>query len=115
MCISSLPFWGYGAKAIYPYLAHECIAELIDNKMLDKDYYTAVKDYNNAVCHGIVKIAAKMGVSTIQSYQSAQIFECLGIRQDVVDRYFTNTVTQRGRHRAGRDCGGRDLAARPRV
>lgn len=87
---------GYGAKAIYPYLAHECIAELIDNKMLDKDYYTAVKDYNNAVCHGIVKIAAKMGISTIQSYQSAQIFECLGIRQDVVDRYFTNTVTRVG-------------------
>ena len=87
---------GYGAKAIYPYLAHECIAELIDNKMLDKDYHTAVQDYNHAVCHGIVKIAAKMGISTIQSYQSAQIFECLGIRKDVVDRYFTNTVTRVG-------------------
>ena len=56
----------------------------------------AVDDYNKAVLHGIVKIASKMGVSTIQSYESAQIFEIVGIRKDVVDQYFTNTVSRVG-------------------
>ncbi len=87
---------GYGARAVYPYLAHECIAELIDKSMLDKDVYAAVDDYNAAVLHGIVKIASKMGISTIQSYQSAQIFEAVGIRQDVIDKYFTNTISRVG-------------------
>ncbi|MFI3313568.1 MAG: glutamate synthase central domain-containing protein, partial [Eubacteriales bacterium] len=87
---------GFGARAVNPYLAHEAVAELIDRKLLDKDYNTAVNDYNHAVLHGIVKVAAKMGISALQSYQSAQIFEALGIRQDVVDRYFTNTVTRVG-------------------
>ncbi|MBQ9205780.1 MAG: glutamate synthase subunit alpha [Treponema sp.] len=85
---------GYGARAINPYLAHECIAELIDKKLLDKDYHTAIDDYNNALMNGIVKIAAKMGISTIQSYQSAQIFEAVGIKKSVVDKYFTNTVSR---------------------
>lgn len=62
---------GYGACAINPYLAHESIRYLIETKMLDKDYYAAVKDYDNAVLHGIVKIASKMGISTIQSYQGS--------------------------------------------
>ncbi len=87
---------GYGARAVYPYLAHECIAELIEKSMLDKDVYAAVDDYNLAVLHGIVKIASKMGISTIQSYQSAQIFEAVGIRPDVIDKYFTNTVSRVG-------------------
>ena len=87
---------GYGARAINPYLAHECIAELIDKKILDKDYHTAIHDYNKAILNGIVKIAAKMGISTLQSYQSAQIFEAIGIRQDVIDKYFTNTVSRVG-------------------
>ena len=87
---------GYGARAINPYLAHECIGELIDMGMLDKDYHVAVDDYNDAILHGIVKIASKMGISTIQSYQSAQIFEAIGIKQDVIDKYFTNTVSRVG-------------------
>ena len=87
---------GYGARAINPYLAHEAIAELIDQKILDKDYHTAIDDYNKAVINGIVKISAKMGISTIQSYQSAQIFEAVGIAQDVVEKYFTNTVSRVG-------------------
>ena len=90
MCLS------YGARAINPYLAHEAIAELIDQKLLDKDYHTAIDDYNKAIINGIVKIAAKMGISTIQSYQSAQIFEAVGIAQDVVEKYFTNTVSRVG-------------------
>ncbi|MCQ2248240.1 MAG: glutamate synthase large subunit [Treponema sp.] len=87
---------GYGARAINPYLAHEAIAELIDQKLLDKDYHTAIDDYNKGIIGGIVKIAAKMGISTIQSYQSAQIFEAVGISKDVIDIYFTNTVSRVG-------------------
>ena len=68
---------GYGARAINPYLAQECVASLIESGRLDKDYHTAIEDYNNAILHGIVKIASKMGISTLQSYQSAQIFEWL--------------------------------------
>ena len=87
---------GYGACAINPYLALESIKELIDNRMLDKDYYAAVDDYNNAVLHGIVKIASKMGISTIQSYQGSQIFEAIGIDSEVINKYFTNTVCRIG-------------------
>ena len=87
---------GYGACAINPYLAQDSIKELIDNHMLDKDYYAAVNDYNNAVLHGIVKIASKMGISTIQSYQGSQIFEAIGIDKDVISKYFSNTVCRVG-------------------
>ena len=87
---------GYGACAINPYLAQESIRELIDNHMLDKDYYAAVNDYNNAILHGIVKIASKMGISTIQSYQGSKIFEAIGIDYDVIDKYFTGTVCRVG-------------------
>lgn len=87
---------GYGACAVNPYLAQESIRELIDNRMLDKDYYAAVEDYNNAVLHGIVKIASKMGISTIQSYQGSQIFEAVGIDYEVIQKYFTNTVCRVG-------------------
>ena len=57
--------------------------------MLDKDYYAAVSDYDNAVLHGIVKIASKMGISTIQSYQGSKIFEAIGISKEVIENYFT--------------------------
>ncbi len=87
---------GYGAQAINPYLAQECVEELITVGLLDKDPSAAVDDYNSAILHGIVKIASKMGISTIQSYQSAQIFECVGINKDVVDKYFTNTISRVG-------------------
>ncbi|MDE7222731.1 MAG: glutamate synthase large subunit, partial [Acetatifactor sp.] len=87
---------GYGACAINPYLAQESIRELIDKNMLDKDYYAAVDDYNNAVLHGIVKIASKMGISTIQSYQGAKIFEAIGIDADVIQKYFAGTVSRVG-------------------
>lgn len=87
---------GYGACAINPYLAQESIRELIDENLLDKDYYAAVSDYNSAVLHGIVKIASKMGISTIQSYQGSQIFEAIGIDKEVIDTYFTNTVSRIG-------------------
>ncbi len=87
---------GYGACAINPYLALDTIKELIDNHMLDKDYYAAVNDYNHAILHGIVKIASKMGISTIRSYQGSKIFEAIGIDYDVIEKYFTNTVCRVG-------------------
>ena len=87
---------GYGARAVNPYLAHETIGSLIDQGLLDKDFHTAVKDYNQAILGGIVKIASKMGISTIQSYQSAQIFEAVGIDKSVVDEYFTGTLSRVG-------------------
>ncbi len=87
---------GYGATAINPYLAQETIHELIHDDMLDKDYYAAVADYNDSVLHGIVKIASKMGISTIQSYLGSQIFEAIGISSEVIDEYFTGTVSRVG-------------------
>lgn len=85
---------GYGATAIYPYLAHECIEEMIQLNMLDKEVNIAIDDYNEAILKGIVKIAAKMGISTLQSYQGAQIFEAIGITKEVIDTYFTNTISE---------------------
>ena len=87
---------GFGARAINPYLAHECIAELIDIGILDKDYHTAIEDYNTALLNGVVKIAAKMGISTIQSYQSARIFEAIGLNKDVIDKYFSGVTSRVG-------------------
>ena len=87
---------GYGARAINPYLAQETIVSLIEDGQLDKDFHAAVDDYNAAILHGIVKIASKMGISTLQSYQSAQIFEAVGISKEVIDKYFTNTVSRVG-------------------
>ncbi len=85
---------GYGACAVNPYLAHASIGQLIEEGILDKDYYAAVDDYDAAVISGIVKIASKMGISTIQSYQGSRIFEALGISKSVVDKYFAGTVSR---------------------
>ena len=86
----------YGASAVNPYLALETIHELIHDDLLDKDYYAAIEDYNDAVLHGIVKIASKMGISTLQSYQGSKNFEALGLSGELVDEYFTGTVTRIG-------------------
>lgn len=87
---------GYGACAVNPYLAQDTIKELINIGILDKDYYAAVEDYNKAVISGIIKIASKMGISTIQSYEGSKIFEAIGIAPEVIDRYFTGTVSRIG-------------------
>ena len=87
---------GFGASAINPYLAQDTVKQLVDEHMLDKDYYAAIDDYNHAIITGIVKIAAKMGISTIQSYQGSKIFEAIGIDKSVIDKYFTNTVSRIG-------------------
>ena len=87
---------GFGASAVNPYLAHATIVELVEDGLLEKDYYAAVDDYDKAVRAGIVKIASKMGISTIQSYQGSKIFEAIGIAPSVIERYFTGTVSRIG-------------------
>ncbi|MDO4475270.1 MAG: glutamate synthase large subunit [Lachnospiraceae bacterium] len=87
---------GYGASAVNPYLAHAVIQEQVDKELLDKDYYEAVHDYDLAVLKGIVKIASKMGISTIQSYQGSKMFEAIGISREVIDQFFVGTVSRVG-------------------
>ena len=84
---------GYGASAVNPYLAHETIKQMVEEGMINKDPYAAIDDYNEAILSGIVKIASKMGISTIQSYHGSQIFEAVGISSDVINKYFTGTVS----------------------
>ena len=87
---------GYGACAINPYLAHESVLQLIENGLLKKDAGQAIADYNRAVVAGVVKIASKMGISTLQSYQGSKMFEAVGIASDVVEKYFTGTLSRIG-------------------
>ena len=87
---------GYGVDAINPYLAYESLNELIKGGLLEMDYDEAVSRYKKCLTKGVVKIMSKMGISTIQSYRGAQIFEALGIAQSVVDKYFTGTTTRIG-------------------
>ena len=87
---------GYGASAVNPYLAHATIARLVEEELIDKDYYAAVEDYDKAVLFGIVKIASKMGISTIQSYQGSKIFEAIGISPEVINKFFPGTVSRVG-------------------
>ena len=86
---------GYGCAAINPYLAFETLDDMIRQGLLvGVDHYTACKNYVKAATKGIVKVASKIGISTIQSYLGAQIFECVGLQQKVVDQYFTGTATR---------------------
>ena len=87
---------GYGACAVNPYLAYAAIRQLIEDKMIQKDYYAAVDAFSTGILSGIVKIASKMGISTIQSYQGAKIFEAVGLKQSFIDKYFTDTVSRIG-------------------
>ena len=87
---------GYGASAVNPYLAHATIGQLIEEGLLNKDYYAAVESYDHAILQGIVKIASKMGISTIQSYQGSKIFEAIGISKEVTEKYFSGTVSRIG-------------------
>lgn len=84
----------FGASAINPYLAYESIRQLKDDNLLKEDHEISVKKYNKAILKGLVKIISKMGISTIQSYRGAQIFEAIGINSEVINKYFTNTVSR---------------------
>jgi glutamate synthase (ferredoxin) len=86
---------GYGCGAINPYVAFETLDDMIRQGILtDTDHKKACKNYVKAAAKGVVKVISKMGISTIQSYQGAQIFECVGLNQTVVDRYFTGTPSR---------------------
>ncbi|HXG51353.1 MAG TPA: glutamate synthase large subunit [candidate division Zixibacteria bacterium] len=88
---------GYGAQAINPYLVFECLNDMIAEGMLkDITYHDAVKGYIKAAVKGVVKVMAKMGISTIKSYCGAQIFEALGLGQELIDKYFTWTPSRVG-------------------
>jgi glutamate synthase (ferredoxin) len=94
---------GYGASAVNPYLAYEVIDNMVRDGLLDGiDGKESAHLFEKAIVKGIIKVISKMGISTIQSYQGAQIFEALGISQHVIDKYFTATPSR---------IGGIDLAA----
>jgi glutamate synthase (NADPH) large chain len=88
---------GYGASAINPYLAFETIGQLVrQGELVGVDYSQAIKKYRKAVEKGVVKIMSKMGISTVQSYRGAQIFEAIGLGPAIVERYFTGTPSRVG-------------------
>jgi glutamate synthase (NADPH/NADH) large chain len=87
---------GYGADVINPYLAFASIKQMIEDDKLDFTYEHAIERYIDAATNGIVKVLSKMGISTIQSYRGAQIFEAVGIDSTVIDKYFTRTSSQIG-------------------
>ncbi|NLD91976.1 MAG: glutamate synthase large subunit [Fibrobacter sp.] len=87
---------GYGTSAFYPYLAHTAIEQMALRGDLTCSAEDGIKKFNEALVHGIVKVMAKMGISTIHSYMGSQNFEAVGIDNSVIDKYFTNTVSRIG-------------------
>ena len=88
---------GYGAGAVNPYLAFETLDDMIRSEMLPGlSHEKAVKNYIKALNKGVLKVMSKMGISTLQSYRGAQIFEAVGLEKDFVDRYFTWTASRIG-------------------
>ena len=88
---------GYGVSAVNPYVSFETIDRMIDEGLLSGvDYKTACKNFVKAASKGVVKVASKMGISSLQSYRGAQVFEALGLRQDVIDEYFSWTPSRVG-------------------
>jgi len=88
--------FGYGADCINPYLAYAAVEYLVQEKELPQDTPQALKNYRKAVEKGILKILSKMGISTLQSYRGAQIFEALGLNEEVIERCFCGTVSRIG-------------------
>jgi glutamate synthase (ferredoxin) len=88
---------GYGCSAINPYVAFETVDGMIQDGLLTNiDHKTACKNMVKAASKGVVKVMSKMGISAIQSYRGAQVFEAVGLRQDVIDHYFTWTASRVG-------------------
>lgn len=82
---------GYGASAVYPYLLYETLDDLISSKALDIPYEKAVLNYKKSLEDGLLKIMAKMGIATLNSYQGAKIFDSIGLNKDFVEEYFSKT------------------------
>lgn len=87
---------GFGASVVNPYLAFAAIDHLVKEGKIDLEYKTARKNYIKAVGKGLLKVFSKMGISTLRSYHGAQIFESIGVSQEVVDQYFTGTTSKIG-------------------
>jgi glutamate synthase (NADPH/NADH) large chain len=88
--------FGYGASIINPYMSLAVIDKLVKGKAIQLDYQKAEENYINSIQKGLLKIMSKMGISTLRSYRSSQIFEAVGIHPDVIDKYFTGTVSRIG-------------------
>ncbi len=87
---------GYGASVINPYLAFAAIDHLVKEGKIELEYKEARKNYIKAVGKGLLKVFSKMGISTLRSYHGAQIFESIGVSQEVIDQYFTGTTSKIG-------------------
>ena len=88
--------FGYGASIINPYMCFAVIEKLVKDKAIQLDYQKAEANYVNSINKGILKIMSKMGISTLRSYRSSQIFEAVGIHTDVIDKYFAGTTSRIG-------------------
>jgi glutamate synthase (NADPH) large chain len=88
--------FGFGASIINPYLSFAVIEKLVKEKLIQLDYQKAEENYINSINKGILKIMSKMGISTLRSYRSSQIFEAIGINSEVIDKYFEGTVSRIG-------------------
>ena len=88
--------FGYGASIINPYLSFAIIDKLVKDKAIQLDYQKAEENYIHAINNGILKIMSKMGISTLRSYRSSQIFEAIGIHQEVINKYFAGTISKIG-------------------
>ncbi|MDP2573875.1 glutamate synthase large subunit [Vibrio penaeicida] len=85
---------GFGATAVYPYLAYEALGKAIDDGALERSYGEAMLNYRNGINKGLYKIMSKMGISTIASYRCSQLFEAVGLHQDVVDLCFKGVTSR---------------------
>ncbi len=88
--------FGYGASIINPYMSFAVIEQLVQNRVIQQDFEKAQRNYIEAVNKGLLKVLSKMGISTLRSYRSAQIFEAIGIHSDVTEKYFEGTVSRIG-------------------
>ncbi|MBL6791627.1 MAG: glutamate synthase large subunit, partial [Methylophilaceae bacterium] len=85
---------GYGATAIYPYLAYQSLNSMILNKSNNTEFFEATRNYRQGINKGLFKILSKMGISTIASYRGSQLFECIGLNQEVIDLCFCDTINR---------------------
>ena len=87
---------GFGATAIYPYLAYESLAKLVDTQAIDKKYRDVMLNYRNGINKGLYKIMSKMGISTVASYRCAKLFEAVGLHRDLTNLCFQGVVSRIG-------------------
>ncbi|MFC3024335.1 glutamate synthase large subunit [Vibrio zhugei] len=85
---------GFGATAIYPYLAYETLGKLIDDGAIDKDYRTVMQNYQYGINKGLYKIMSKMGISTVASYRCSQLFEAVGLSSELVELCFKGVMSR---------------------